>query len=338
MSVLLEEYRNTRDGLRFGFAVGKVRVLETRLLDRATLERLVDAPGFSEQKRILSETVYGRYLESAQTPAEVESALEDALESAFRFLDEAGLPATVVRFFRARFDFANLKAALKARALGTVVEGLLVSHGMVEPEAFEGPLEDLPEPLEAVVREAARLKDEESEGGVDLMAIDALVDKALFAELMSLADESGSSFLVTVARLMVDLANLKTHVRAHHADSTVERVAGMLLEGGSFTVAKLTKPYRLPEPDALAAFERLFGLKGEPLTAADDAGDLDVIVDNALVAAVRRGRRPEPGAEDVIAYVLAREAEAQVLRVALLGKMAGLDSVVLHRRMRASFR
>lgn len=342
MSLLLEEYRNTRDGLRYGFAVGKVRVLETRLLDRSTLERLVDAAGFAEQKRILSETPYGRFLEAANTAAEVEAAIDDALDSAYRFLDEAGLPPAVVRFFRLRFDFANLKAALKADALGAGLDGLLGAHGTVPLEAFADGLDKLPDPLGPLAASLMRSADAEAEAEVDdvaLMALDAAVDRSMFAALAKTADEVHSPFLRLVAGLLIDLANLKTLVRAQAAGIVPARVESyLLLDGGSVDLRELGRIYRLGRAEALAALERRYRLSGNPLTGADGVLDLDVVVDNALVAAVRRGRRAEPGAEDVIAYVLAREAEAQVLRVALLGKMAGLDSAALHRRMRASFR
>lgn len=336
MSVIVDEYRTTRDGLRYGFAVGKVRVLETRLLDRPALERLVDASSFAEQKRILSEGPYGRFLEGAETPAEVEAALDAALDSAYGFLDEAGLPPAVVRFFRLRFDFANLKAALKASLVGVSLDGLLVAHGTVPAEAFSGPLERLPGALGRVAAEllvATRETDE-----VSLMGIDSAVDRAMFGALGEQAEEAGSPFLLEVTRLLIDLGNLKTGVRALAAGIPAQRVqTELLIDGGTVALADLARIVRMPVPEAHAALERRFRLAGSPLTG-DEAPDLDVIADNALVAAVRKGRRAEPGAEDVIAYVLAREAEAQVLRVALLGKMAGLDSAALHRRMRASFR
>lgn len=337
MSVILEEYRNTRDGMRYGFAVGKVRVLETRLLDRSTLERLVDAHGFGDQRRILSETPYGRFLDTATTAVDVETAIDEALDSAYDFLDEAGLPAAVVSFFRLRFDFANLKATLKARLLGAGLEGLLAAHGSIPVEAYQGPLEKLPAPLGHL---AAALEDSVTELDDEaLMALDARLDREMFGAMLDAADEAGSAFLQHIARLSIDLANLKTLVRASALEISPSRVErDLLIDGGTIPARELAKTYRMPRGEALAAWEHRYRLPGSPLTATDEPIDLDVVADNALVAAVRRGRRPEPGAEDVIAYVLAREAEAQVLRVALLGKMAGLDSTALHRRMRASFR
>jgi vacuolar-type H+-ATPase subunit C/Vma6 len=93
-----------RDAQRYGFAVGKVRVLQTRVFGPGTYERLLDAPTFSEQMRVLSDTIYGRYLEGASTADDVENGLERALDDFYRFLDDANLPGPVVRFFRVRYD------------------------------------------------------------------------------------------------------------------------------------------------------------------------------------------------------------------------------------------
>ncbi|MCE5190546.1 MAG: V-type ATPase subunit, partial [Actinomycetia bacterium] len=90
--------RAVRDSVRYGFAIGKVRVLETRIFGAGTYERLVDAPTFAEQKRVLSDTVYGRYLEGATNADDVEVGLEAALDDFYRFLDESSLPEPVVRF------------------------------------------------------------------------------------------------------------------------------------------------------------------------------------------------------------------------------------------------
>ena len=322
--------------MRYGFAVGKVRVLATRLLDRSALERLVDAPSYAEQKRILSETPYGRFLEHANTAADVDEALDRSLDSVYAFLAEAGLPEAVQRFFRVRFDYTNLKGALKADALGVTVDDLLVDHGTVPREAFRGPLSKLPERYSALAREIEQGLDE-ADGETSLMAIDVAIDRALYAELREIAVAARSRFLQDLAARLSDVANLKSIVRARNAGLTAAAMTEMIVDGGSMSSRDLAALYRLPHQDMLAGLERRLGLKGSPLVDAHGMSDLDVIVDNVIVETIRRAKRAEPGPEDVIAYVRARESEVQVLRVALLGKMAGLDSETLHRRMRASF-
>ena len=43
----------------YGFAVGRIRVLETRLLDRGRLERMAEAADLAEALAQLGETEYG---------------------------------------------------------------------------------------------------------------------------------------------------------------------------------------------------------------------------------------------------------------------------------------
>jgi V/A-type H+-transporting ATPase subunit C len=94
----LRKVRPIADPKRYGFAVGRVRVLETRLLGRSTFERLLDAHSFREQLRILSETPYGVYLEGVTTAEGVEAALDGSLRDLYNdFLEQANLPEDIVR-------------------------------------------------------------------------------------------------------------------------------------------------------------------------------------------------------------------------------------------------
>lgn len=332
MALLLDEIRLTRDASRYGFAVGKVRVLEARSLDAAAYERLLDARSLAEQKRLLSETPYGRYIESAETAADVETGLAHALDDAYAFLRQAALPDAVVRFFRLRYDFANLKAALKAQTLAADTEGLLTNHGSVPAEAFEGDLSELPEPMGALAQRL--LAEYESSAEAESLAIDSSVDQAMFAELLKSARASRSSFLTGLARLAIDLANARTLIRAARAGLAAEATVAMLAPGGSMPVAELA-PLAELTPREIAERLRRF----EPLRKASpeelvDPSSLDVTLDAVTTAALRTGRMGQVGPEPVIAYVFAREAEIAALRVLLLGKLARLDRETVRRRLR----
>lgn len=328
MNAFAEEIRIGRDAMRYGFAVGKVRVLETRTLDAPAFERLLDAPSFTEQKRLLSETVYGRYIEQAHSAEEVERCLEEALADFYRLLEEAALPPAVSRFFRVRYDYANLKAAAKSRALGAPIEGLLVEHGTVPAEAFRGDLTALPAPLSRVARELAAPDAQ----------IDLTVDRAMFAEFVRLCEESGSAFLCRMAGLFVDIANLKTLVRSRKAGLSVERTRELFVEGGSVSTGVFERLAVVPEAELAEAIVRTPGFKDLGAEHLLDAARLDLTTDELLIAAMRHARRGPIGPEPVIAYVLGREVEVAALRVLLLGKLGGIDDDTVRARLRATYR
>ena len=342
----------TREAIRYGFAVGKVRVLETRVFGKATYERLLDAPTFAEQQRILSDTVYGRYLEGANTRAEVEHALDRALDDFYLFIDEAGLPEPVIRFFRERRDFANLKGALKARALGISTEGLLVGLGSIPKDAFSGSLKDLPAPFGRLAVELSRYFEDEgaafrgqapaksgspgpsSGRASDLGDIDHAIDAAMFERLSELARESGSAFLKELVAYMTDIGNVKTLIRARLAGAPASSIPAMLLPGGSVPASRLAELAALPPIEAAVSLARLTPFAGIPMSDLSDPARLDVIADNVIAHFLGRGRRVPVGAEPVISYVLSREAEVGTLRTLLLGKLIGLNPDLLRSRLR----
>lgn len=328
MSVPL--YKTVRDSIRFGFAVGKVRVLETRIFAGGTYERLIDAPTFAEQKRILSDTVYGRHLEGAVNADDVEAGLEAALGEFYAFLDEANLPEPVVRFLRLRYDYANLRAVLKARAFGASLDGMIVDLGTVPAETIIGPAERLPAFLAQVVTELAG--DEGRASSVE--EIDAVIERAAFADLAKTALDSKSPSLVELSKLMIDVANARTAIRARRRERPATELAGMFFKGGSIKRDKIEKAYMAPFGefvDTISAMPAFRGIEPELLA---DLVSLDVVLDNLISRFLRRARAVQSGPEPVIAYVMAREAEVTAVRTLLIGRLAGLDRDSLRSRLR----
>jgi len=328
--LVLDEVRETRDAMRYGYAVGKVRVLETRALDRPALERLLDARTFPQQKRLLAETSYARHLETAETPEQVENALDEALSGFYKFMEEAALPEPVVRFFRLRYDYANLKAALKSLRLEASVSGLLVDHGTVEAHAFQGELDALPGELgtlAASLREASGVSE-----------IDAAVDRAYFARLYATARAARSGFLEDLASLSIDIANLKTLVRGRLAGRDAATLSALFIENGNVSTSEMAELSNRDVAQIAPALQRLPSLR--PLSGLDllDPAVLDPAAEVLMAAALRTGRQTAAGPEPVIAYVMGREAEVRMLRVLLLGTLTGIDYETLRSRLSAAFR
>lgn len=329
MVLVAEEIRTTRDALRYGFAAGKVRVLATRILDGAAYERIVDARDFAECKRLLSDTVYGKYLERAETPAEVERGLSEALEDFYGFLSEAQLPEVIEAFFRVRYDFDNLRAALKARVLGVSVDDLLVEHGSVDRDLFKADLSELPEPFATVAGEVIERGDAVS--GRD---IDAAVDAAFFAERMSLAKRSRSARLLDIAEAAIDLANIKSLLRGALSGTSAEQLSRLLIEGGSLEV-DLMKSRSGMAPDEIAeSLSRVPMLRHVSPEELVDPETMDTAIGAAFSARVHRGWGEQSGPDPVISYVGAREGEVRVLRILLLGALLGTDRAVMRQHVR----
>jgi len=243
------------------------------------------------------------------------------LRPPYAFLDEAALPEAVTRYFRLLYDYANLKAVAKARLLGASEEDLRVAHGTLSPELFAGDLAELPEPFGALA------------DGLDADTVDVVVDRAMFADLLKTAEKSKSRFLVDLAKLEIDLANLKTLVRSRRSGGDSATVGALLTQGGSVSTTTFEKLADL-DPEAIApALERVPALRGLASVVLTDTAMLDANLDAVEMEALKRGRMGQVGPEPVIAYVFERQSEVAALRVLLLGTLTGIDNATLRRHL-----
>lgn len=318
------------DDVRYGYAVGRVRVLEGRLLSRATFERLLDAPDLREQKRILAETHVGRYIEGTETAAEVEQALNASLADLYaEFLEHADLPPAVVTFFQVPYDYANLRAAVKARVLG-IGAGELSPLGSLPAEAFVGDGAELPE----VIRNLLTMFDDTEEPPA-LDDIEALVDRAMFGALAAAAKASKVRFLRELAVLRIDLANARLLIRARAKALRPVDVRARLIAGGSKRLAALADDLvGISAADLAEAILRTGALGRAHEADLVDIERFDMMADSLLAERMLAARRAPGGAEPVLAYVLGREAEVMLLRTAVVGRLAGLDRESVRTRLR----
>jgi V/A-type H+-transporting ATPase subunit C len=325
----MSRFARINDPIRYGFAVGRIRVLETRMLGRSSYERLLDAPTFAEQLRVLSDTHFGRYLDGAKTATDVERGIDASLEGLYdEFLQKANLPEAVVGFFRAPNDFAHLKAVVKSRLLGARLDAQLSPLGTVAVEAFDDPA-GIPGSLGETA--SALLEAEQTPAAEE---IDAAVDRSMFEALSGLAREAGIPFLSELAANMVDVANVKVLMRSCLAGRTVEDTEAALVPGGTFDARALAPAVRKPAAELAALLADRGAVSASGAADLTDLQRIDVVADEAVGALMHKARLAANGPEPVIAYVLARQSEAVSVRALLVGKLAGLDREVVRARLR----
>lgn len=324
-------YMRIRDDIRYGYAVGRVRVLEGRLLGRGTLERLLDAPDLKEQKRILAETHVGRYLEGVDSAEGIERALESSLLDLYDdFLERADLPEAVVRYFQLPHDFANARAVVKARVLGIPADGLLSGLGSIPAESFLGAGADLPEPFGTLVTTWDGAEDRPS-----LDEVEVAIDRVLFGALVAAAKQSRVRFLRDLTCLRIDVANARLMLRARAKAMPGYELAARVLEGGTASLAALaTAATRMSAEELADAIVKTRALGRATSADLADLERFDMVGDALIAERMLAARHAPGGAEPVLAYVLAREAEVRLLRAVLVGRLAGLDAATVRASVR----
>ena len=317
----------------------RVRAMETRLVTRERMARMLDARTDEEAVKILTECGY------EELPALTNAGLDDLLSTAraalYRRLSTAAPDRRVVELFQMKYDYHNAKVLVKAAAIGADADRLLMEGGRWSParlrDAFQrDSLGDFSEPFrQAVLRTRETLN-----AGNDPQRADFVLDRAYFQEMADTAKAVGSLFLQDYVRLLIDAANLRSAVRAARIGKGPDFLRQVLLPGGNVDVsvlssgrgADLAAVFRAgPLGEAAAAGAALTSPGSGELTA------FERMCDDAVMHYLEGARLIPFGEQSVIGYLYARESEFTAIRTILSGRMAGLDSDTIRERLREAY-
>ncbi len=308
--------------------------MENKLLTRERMDRMIEARDGSEAMKILAECGYN-------DAAGLDACLAQARAEVFKDMEQGAPDPRLVEVFQIKYDYHNAKTILKAQAMGSDPERLLLAGGRYDPaQLWDGwkreALSGVSEPFKKAMEQA---KTALAEGG-DPQQADLILDRACYGEMARLARELESPFLQGYVRLSVDVANLRSAVRVARMGREGEFLRQVLLPGGSASetaiaaargeaLGEVFRAGLLAQAAELGA--RLAQPGGESLTAFERE------CDNALTAYLAAARRIPFGEETVIGYLYAKELEFTAIRAIFAGRAAGLDGDTIRSRLRETY-
>ena len=317
----------------------RIHAMENRLLNHERMERMIEARELSEAAKVLTECGYE---DLGQVTAQaMEETLAKAQESLFHDLNTAVGNRALLDVFRCRDDYHNAKVLVKAEALGTQQDGLLVSGGRYQPQrlAADYRREDLRGYAEIFRRGIARARETLGATG-DPQLSDFILDRAYFEELTAMARQADSKFLEGYVALTIDVANLRSCVRASRLNKGMDFLQQVLVPGGNVPARTLATA----RGDELAGLFRTSPLSqaaatGSALSAPGSGAltDFERECDDAVMDYLGAGRRVAFGEQPIVGYLYARQAEMTAIRIILSGRMAGLDGDTIRQRLRRTY-
>lgn len=310
-----------------------LRAREPKLLNPDRAERMLDAPGFEEAAKLLTDCGYEDM--SGMTASEIEQYLSRHRAEIFDELERTCPDGGIVAAFRMKYDTHNAKAVIKAETMGLDPMRLLTASGRISPEKLlnaynEERWNELPPALAGAMQEAKSVLARTS----NPQLADIVLDRAYFAELSAQAGES--DFLAGYVRLLIDSVNLKSAVRTVRMGKDAAFLESVLLSGGSVSVKRIQDA---ADGEALAALfthtllEKAAGLGGDACTGGTMTA-FELACDNAVVAYLRGAKLVSYGPEPVIAYLAAVENEVTAVRMILTGRLSGIAPEVIKERLR----
>ena len=317
----------------------RVRAMETRLVTRERMERMLDARTDEEAVKVLSECGY------EELPALTNAGLDDLLSRAraalYRELHTAAPDKRVVELFQMKYDYHNAKVLVKAAAVGAEPDRMLMEGGRWSPERLKEAFQrDGLRDVSETFRQAVLRARETLSAGNDPQQADFLLDRACYAEMADTAGAVGSPFLQGYVRLLIDAANLRSAVRSARIGKGPDFLRQVLLPGGNVDVSVLSSGRG---GDLASVF------RGGPLAEAASAGAaltapgsgeltaFERMCDDAVMHYLEGARLIPFGEQAVIGYLYARESEFTAIRTILSGRMAGLDSDTIRERLREAY-
>lgn len=321
----------------FAYAVGRIRALETKLFDRAKLERLSEAGSLDEVLSGLSESEYGPAIGNLKNPNQFETALNAELARVIKLVTDLADGAPEVKAFVYRYDLQNIKLILKTE--GGNPTGL--SHlGIWSPEWLiqrlnENDLADFPQ----VFRRGIELAKAAFKATGDTQEIDRIMDAAWFDYGFQVLKNGISDLLFNWWVAFIDLTNLRTFIRLRMIGSGFGELQRFFIDNGNIKLDDFKDLWEQPN-EKVAAW--LGNTKYSKLLS-DGAGTLGSLTqlerdcDNFLLDMIAPAKMISLGIEPLVGYLLAKENEVKLLRIILVGKANQLSNPEIKERLRRAY-
>lgn len=318
----------------------RIKAMETGLLTRERMEQVLEARSQEEAVKVLQECGYPEL--DARSPETIDAALSAAREATLTDLADGAPDPRYIDVFKLKYDYHNIKAVLKAAAMDTSPDSMLMDMGRVPAAALKeavqtGRLDELPEGLAAAAAEAKGVLDSTR----DPQLSDIVLDRWCYQEMMALAEETGSAFLVGYVKMQIDAANLRSLIRTLRMGKSAGFLKTVLLEGGDIGTDAVAAAgnaggsglAELYGPTALqaAAEAGAEALRGGALTA------FEKLCDDAVGDYLAGAQFVPFGEAPLLGYLAARETEYTNIRILLMGRGAGLSADVIRSRLRSSY-
>lgn len=323
------------DDWRYGYETAKVWAMELAMIPRSTFVDMANAASFAEAVELLAGTEYA--LEGRADAAQIEQLLRQRRTEVRQLFVELMLDKEVVNFMRAREDFSNMRLAIRRMVTGKPLGLDYSNEGNVPAEEFEEIFEQenyerFPVYLQEAV-EAAVLGYYEHK---DVRRIDYEIDRMEGAWRLSEAARLNSPFMLSLVRLRIDLANIRTMLRLKMAGR--EEETRFFLPGGFADVDKFVQGLEtgyeaVGQMFYATPYYELLEASIPYLRSEQSFLKLEKECEDFVKGFLKTTRTIAAGPQPVVAYFLMREAEIRAVRMVLTAKKNNLSTKLILDRL-----
>lgn len=328
------------DVMQFTQVIPRIRVLETRLLDKAKIDRMIDSNSAGEALKVLQETEYGNVMTNVKRAEDYEELLSSELKRIYHEAYDMSPVKTLVDIMSIKYDYHNIKVILKGMFLQKDFYYMLISVGMVKIAKLKVSIDtnNLTD-FNPIMRKGIEVAIEDFTAKVDPQRIDIILDKAMFEELIEIAKALEDGFTQKYVEALIDLTNIKSLLRVKKQNKSREFFLGVVINGGSIDNEKLVTLFNdavenLPSKLAYTNYSEMLKLGIDEYVVSGSSSLLEKLVDNYIMEMMKKAKMIAFGGEPLLAYIYAKETEIKIIRIIMVGKLNNITGEVIRGRLR----
>ncbi len=328
------------DKMNFTQAVARLRVLETRLLNKLKIERMIDSASADDVLKILQENEYASLMGNVKRAEDYNILLKEELKRVYSLMYNVSPDPIIVDIMSLKYDYHNIKVMLKGRAIDKDLSHMLIPIGTVNIEKLKFYMKAMeykelnPEMREAII-ETEKVYQELN----DPQKIDIMLDRYMYVDMLTKAKETKNEFIIDYVKRSIDFSNIKSIIRLKKQQKDVSFFGEVILSGGDIKNDVLLRAFSEPIENMATKFSsskygEVVRIGLEEYIKTGKLSSLEKLSENYIMKNLKSAKYVTFGPEPIFAYIVAKETEIKIIRIIMVGKLNNVDTTLIRERVR----
>jgi len=328
------------DKMNFTQVVARLRVLETRLLTKVKIERMIDSPSADDVIKILQENEYAISMGNVKRVEDYNILLKEELKRVYSLMYEISPDPNIVDIMSLKYDYHNIKVMLKGKGIDKELSYMLVPVGSVDIEKLKFYIKTQEyKELNPKMRESILQAEKVYQELKDPQKIDIIIDQYMYEDMLIKAKETKIDFIIDYVKRSVDFSNIKSIIRLKKQQKGESFLKEVILRGGDIASDILLRAFSEPIENMAAKFTsskygEVVRLGLEEYIKTGKLSVLEKLSENYIMESLKVAKYVAFGPEPIFAYIAAKETEIKIVRIIMVGKLNNVDTADIRERVR----
>lgn len=327
------------DRMDFASIVPKVKVWETKLLNKSFYDKLIEFNTLEETFKSLQDSLNEDNININNFELMLSSLYENSCKELYKTIKHRD----VLDFVCLKNDYNNIRTLIKSKILNKDFSYILNKNGTLDLEILKSSINnDNYGDLSSLMKEAVIESLKSYEDTNDIQKIDIIIDKYMYKHLKMIVSNMNSDFMNNYINMVIDLTNLKTTLRVKKLNKDKIFLKEVLLEEGKLSIDNFIQILDsniedIPNKFVRTDYNVLVSESIDEYLKTKSLSGLEKNIDNYIMKFVRDAKYISFGVEPIFAYLYAREVEIKNLRIILAGKINKVNVEIIKERLRDNY-